>query len=423
MFPFQCKAFILRHRTNCIYECFENNIPVFIIRNCFVSPRPNHFTIFCRNTNNIKWSPASGLDNSQSQNPTATPTISTTYIVIAANGVCQVNDTVSVTIDSPLVDAGKDTTLCGQTLLQLQASGGVQYQWIPVIGLSDANISNPVVSLTDSVTYSVTGTDQLGCSNTDSIRIKYSPSPVFSISKSDTTICKGDSVSVTASGGNMYSWEPVETILQPLQDSVRMIPDLTTIYTVTITNTVCSLTDKKQFTVSVLPSPAPAIVKSNDIDCARDSALLTASGGILYNWLPATGLTSTNTAATIAMPDKNIIYTVKVTDENGCMASDTIQLTVKKGGENKYGIPNAFTPNGDGINDCFGMRSWKYIKLFDLAIFNRWGVLLFHTNNISDCWNGMYKSNYQPNGAYVYQVHAETDCGIVDKKGTFVLIR
>ena len=61
-------------------------------------------------------------------------------------------------------------------------------------------------------------------------------------------------------------------------------------------------------------------------------------------------------AITLANPNGDIIYSVKVTGENGCILTDTIQLTVIKGGKNKYGIASAFTPNADGLNDCFGVK-------------------------------------------------------------------
>jgi gliding motility-associated-like protein len=87
-------------------------------------------------------------------------------------------------------------------------------------------------------------------------------------------------------------------------------------------------------------------------------------------------------------------------------------------------IPDAFTPNGDGLNEIFkptmaGLRSLTFFR-----IYNRWGQLLFETTQPNTGWNGKFKGDEQPNGAYVYTVQAIDYLGeIINKKGTFVLIR
>ena len=86
-------------------------------------------------------------------------------------------------------------------------------------------------------------------------------------------------------------------------------------------------------------------------------------------------------------------------------------------------VPTAFTPNYDGLNDCYGLKYWPYASSFELSIFDRWGVLLFRTTDIYGCWDGKYKGKDQPVGVYVYMIKATTECGPTFKKGTFVLIR
>jgi gliding motility-associated-like protein len=87
-------------------------------------------------------------------------------------------------------------------------------------------------------------------------------------------------------------------------------------------------------------------------------------------------------------------------------------------------IPNAFTPNGDNINDCFGMRNWPATSSYQLCIYNRWGQLVFKTTNILECWNGDFKGQPQPMGTYVYNIIANTvPCGESSIKGYITLIR
>lgn len=387
----------------------------------------NHSSVVLQSTiqhaDNIQWQPSISLTSTIIESPSASPNHPITYIVTALNKGCQTKDTVNVNVIMTKVFAGNDTTVCGASSLQLNAFGGVRYQWFPGTGLSDPNISNPIAYLANGITYKVIGTDMYGCSDTDSIKIRSLPKPVFAISTTDTTICKGSTILVSATGGNSYNWKPSETVQQPLEGSGVITPNTSAIYTVNITDTVCNITGEEQINITVLPSPIVSAVKSNDITCSKDSAILLASGGIHYTWSPTSGLSNPNDSLTLATPEKNMNYTVKVMSENGCTATDSIQLFVVTGGKNKYGIPSAFTPNNDGLNDCFGVGNWKYIKLFDFSIYDRWGSLLFHTNKTSDCWDGNYKGNKEPNGSYVYKIHAETDCSIVEKVNTFVLIR
>ncbi|MBL7743842.1 MAG: gliding motility-associated C-terminal domain-containing protein [Chitinophagaceae bacterium] len=86
-------------------------------------------------------------------------------------------------------------------------------------------------------------------------------------------------------------------------------------------------------------------------------------------------------------------------------------------------VPTAFTPNYDGLNDCYGVKQWPFANSFELSIFNRWGELLFRTTDIYACWDGKYKGSDQPIGAYIYMIRATTSCGPTFKKGTFLLIR
>ena len=86
-------------------------------------------------------------------------------------------------------------------------------------------------------------------------------------------------------------------------------------------------------------------------------------------------------------------------------------------------MPNSFTPNGDGKNDCFGIKFWGVILQLEFFIYNRYGENVFYTSDPYQCWNGLYKSNKPLPGNYVYYIKAKTTCGIVEKKGNVLLIR
>jgi len=126
----------------------------------------------------------------------------------------------------------------------------------------------------------------------------------------------------------------------------------------------------------------------------------------------------------VATPTQTTMYYVQISNTNGCTAQDSIEVKVIVGeAENGYMLPTAFTPNNDGYNDCFGIKKWGYVTDLDFSVYNRWGNIIFHTNNSSNCWDGTYNGVQQPTGAYVYQIRAKTICGNVYRKGTIVLIR
>ena len=85
-------------------------------------------------------------------------------------------------------------------------------------------------------------------------------------------------------------------------------------------------------------------------------------------------------------------------------------------------VPNSFTPNGDGINETFGAYS-EGVKDFTLQVYDRWGAMIFESNDISKRWDGMYKGQIAQQGSYVYKIQAKAINGrILTKKGTVNLI-
>jgi gliding motility-associated-like protein len=86
-------------------------------------------------------------------------------------------------------------------------------------------------------------------------------------------------------------------------------------------------------------------------------------------------------------------------------------------------VANAFTPNNDGLNDCFGVPYWGRVADFSMIIYNRWGETVFKTTDPAQCWDGMYKGVRQNTGAFIYQIAATGVCGKVYRKGTVMLVR
>ncbi|RXK83786.1 gliding motility-associated C-terminal domain-containing protein [Filimonas effusa] len=187
---------------------------------------------------------------------------------------------------------------------------------------------------------------------------------------------------------------------------------------------LCNRADTMQSIVTIRPETKLLVTKSNDIDCVLGSANLSVSGGMRYEWAPAASLSNPYSYNPIVRTDTTTWFYVQSADSYGCRAKDSILVRVIRNANlNTYPLVNAFTPNGDGLNDCFGIKNWGYIKSMELAIYNRWGQQVFVTNNPGDCWNGKFNNADQPPGTFVVTIKAETLCGTVIKNGTLVLLR
>ncbi|MDP4263903.1 MAG: PKD domain-containing protein [Bacteroidota bacterium] len=370
------------------------------------------------------WFPPAGLNNPAISNPLASPLTTTQYIVsgTSASG-CIAKDTVNIIVNpKPVVNASNDTAICKNSSLQLFAGGGGTYAWTPTATLNDPTIPNPVASPTTNTTYYVTVTGTNTCINTDSVKVSLHPDPVFTINP-PITICDKDSVRLTAGGGNIYTWQPDPSLNNPAIANPVATPAVTTIYSVNIQETVCNNSATLTTTVIVNPLPVVRASKSNDLDCSNDRSQLNATGAATYVWTPASSLNNPVIANPVALPVINTQYVVKGTDASGCSNYDSVTVNFASVNTSGYFMPNAFTPNHDGLNDCYGIRYWGVIQQLEFSIYNRWGQRIFFTTDPNACWDGMYNGKMQDIGVYVYMIKAKTLCGDTFKKGLFTLVR
>jgi gliding motility-associated-like protein len=379
------------------------------------------------NGNTYSWSPSTGLSNPALQNPVANPSANTRYIITVNPGTqCTATDSVNIAVNPlPVVQATGDTTLCagGSGQISAVSPNNVSYNWSPVAGLSNPAIYNPVASPTSSTIYTVLVTDGNNCSSAASVTVNVNPQPVFAISPAAKQICVGDPLTITASGGDIYQWFPPETVASPTAASTQVNPQSSTTYGVAITNSTCKITDTVYSVITVSGQLNVTVSKSNDVDCLMGSTNLLATGGYNYTWTPAATLNFANIANPVASPLETTVYYVTV-KKNGCTAQDSITVNVNAANaEYAYKVASAFTPNGDNVNDCFGLKYWGGVKTLEFEIYNRWGNRVFYTTDVSKCWDGTFNGTPQPTGTFVYQIKATTICGNIYRKGTLVLIR
>jgi len=374
---------------------------------------------------NYLWSPANSLNNSTIASPLAFPGSTTEYFVTSLypNG-CIAKDSLTITVNpSPVISKSNDTLICSNGLAQLYASGGNQYLWFPAATLSNATIPNPVASPGSNTTYSVTVTNSQGCSKVDSVNVTVRQLSSLSVIPS-FGICKNETAQLTASGGDLYAWTPTGSLSNSSISNPVANPDTTTIYSVTITDTVCNYNSVLTTTISVNPLPVITAVKSNDIDCANSTSQLSASGALQYNWTPDSSLSNSTIFNPVASPLAPTTYVVTGVDANGCENTDSITVDVTITNVPAYLMPTAFTPNADGLNDCYGLKYWGMVESLEFSVYNRWGERVFFTKNPGDCWDGTFKGKKQGTGVFVYMIKAKTNCSNeIFRKGTFTLVR
>lgn len=384
------------------------------------------------------------------------PTQSGTYWVTASLNGCHVSDTVQVTlIPSPEINLGNDTVLCeGQTLMLDVAIPNATYLW------QNQSTTDGFVAQHGG-TYWVTVTQGL-CNDTDSITVTDVPNPAFNLGN-DTGFCTGNPVvlDVTISSGT-YRWQNNST-------ASTFTPAQSGTYWVEVTLGTCTLADSIDITVH----PLPVVDIGNDsIVCIGNTVLLDATApGFTYQWqdasvLPTYTVSQSGTYAvlitdsnhcqnsdsvqvtyisppdidfddstlcfgdvwildintpyaTYLWQDKSVLPNFVVTHEGlyWCMASnacgsdaDSVEVDFRRCNCNIY-IPNSFTPDQNNINETFKARPDAECSLqeYTFSIFDRWGQLLFETQDASYGWDGGVNGTLAQMGMYTYRLHYKFD--------------
>jgi gliding motility-associated-like protein len=233
---------------------------------------------------------------------------------------------INVTVNPlPTVSVSGADTVCAGTIVGLTASGATSYSWSPSSGLSCINCANPNATPSTTTTYTVIGTDNAGCKDTETVTIRILSLPNVSAGR-DTFVCKLNSIQLSASGAKSYVWTPAATLNCDTCISPIASPATTTTYTVTGTDSNgCVNTD--QIKVSIYTQPSINAGPDQTI-CAGQSAQLQASGGVSYLWSPAGTLSCSACSNPVSLPLVSIDYTLVGMDNNGCSDSDKVHIEV-----------------------------------------------------------------------------------------------
>jgi len=270
--------------------------------------------------------------------------------------------------------------------------------------------------------------DDIGCTGSDSIRVRVVQPETVQVSPDSTAICLGKEVPITATGAYSYSWIGSGLNAANISNPVAS-PSVSTVYRVAGSDSAGCFSDTVSVIVTVLP--VPTVNAGPDLQVLAETPVTIPAVGspdvVAWLWTPSIDLSCTNCAQPVCTPKQTQQYIVTVTAADGCMASDTVVVKLLCD-EAKVRIPDAFTPNGDGHNDRFTVLGAISV-VNHMAIYDRWGVKVFEADHFAPAdpgtgWDGTMHGQPAPPGVYVY--YAEMQCpggGVFIMKGTVVLIR
>lgn len=364
-------------------------------------------TLTSSGANSYTWNPGSA----PGQTISTTPTVTTNYIVTGQElGGCTATAAVAVTVVTTptLVFSPSSPTLCLGNSINLIVNGAVNYTWNP----GSLTTGTIVVTPTATTIYTVEGSVGT-CSGTANSTLQVFPNPTISVANSSSLcIVSGSSFIILATGATAYNWAPISAT----NESVIVTPSVSIIYTVTGTN---AFGCPSSLTTQVNVSPNLSYSASQIEICSGKSVTLSANGALLYNWFPG-NQTGNNI---IVVPEVSTTYTVIGMDG---ICSNTKTLSIEVFQNPITDIPEIFTPNDDGKNDFFAIKT-QYPTKIKLSVFNRWGNLVYHHDEYDNSWNGTSTEKMQlgsgklPEGTYYFIIELD-NCNYELVKG-FVVIQ
>jgi len=370
----------------------------------------------------ISWSPSTNLTGATLPNPIVYPKTTTTYKVTLNENGCVNTDSVKVrVVDFVTLNAGADSTICLTDSAQLNPiTDGLRFTWSPSSSLSNPLIKQPFAYPGSQTTYTVTAS--IGkCKASDEVTIRTIPYP-FADAGVDTTVCYRDTA--TLKGiilGSRFSWSPVNTLAQPNNLVTAAFPTQPTVYRLTAYDTLgCPKPGFDEVLVNVRDKVNT--FAGNDTAIVIGQPLqLRGQGAELFEWTPPLGLSNRNIGDPVAYLSQDIVYILKAYTAEGCYALDTVSVTVFKTNPDIF-VPNAFAP--EGKNRILKPITPGISRLDYFRVFNRWGQLMFNTQEPGKGWDGTIAGRVQDTGTYVWMVSGTDYTGKkVSKKGTATLIR
>lgn len=356
---------------------------------------------------NYNWASNYSINTTSGQSVRIWPAIDTVYTATARyNDNCTVIDSIKISVKSAIpIFLGSDTSFCQGGSVSLVAGAGFSsYQW-------NTGATTSSISVSSTGMYFIAATNSSGCVSRDTLNIiEIFPNPIVNLG-TDTSICRNTTLLLNAgSGFTNYNW-------QNNSHNQHFPANSAGTYWVTVTNNNgCTGTDSLTI-LRVLDTARNFI--DPVIEICEHTLSQVKPGSAFNSYLWSTG--STKDSILINQPGN---YWLQVINTSGCKAKESFTVINKKCMSGVY-FPNAFTPNNDNKNDYFKALVYEDLDDFEMAVYNRYGQMVFTTKDYSTGWDGTFKGVVQDSGVFVWfcTYKLKQSDNKETRKGTVLLLR
>ncbi|WP_118973429.1 choice-of-anchor L domain-containing protein [Taibaiella koreensis] len=328
----------------------------------------------------------------------------------------------------PMVKCPRDTFR-----INSEMAAGLNYSWSPAALILDPSLQN--IKTVPSVTtpYKITVTQPGAPATCPPVSRTYvavvEPIPQITLVK-ERTECLPDSLNINlyAEPGNInytWSWTPADYLRDDFSPNNKFYAapgDYK--YVVTATTPVAHCSNKDSMLIHVVPPFEFESVTPVDttIHYGDQIKLSSRSEAIYWQWDPVTYLSDALAREPLATPLEDMQYRLIGMNQYGC--TDTALVKIKVEYDTRSGMPNAFSPNGDGMNDVFKIQNLRFDKMTEFRIFNRWGRQVFETNIPTKGWDGTINGKPAAPDVYYYLIKLTLPGGVPKVlKGDVTLVR
>lgn len=398
-------------------------------------------SVFLNNNNldwlSFYWTPESDFIDNTVFNPTVKPNTSTKYTAFLSapaidSFICKASfDVIVNVLKQAEFQQVYDSIICSKsTILKVITDTVNSVKWYDnnQFNVVKATGGTWLVTPDRHHVYNAIVTGQNGCMDTLSFNLT---NQLPDISIDPVLICAGDTSVLKITNLILEDtltciWSPTDkVIIDPITGQSYVTSNKDQWLYLNCTNQFgCSLNDSLLVDVFEYKPPLTVTAIPDTTTLGGTSQLIaTLDKAYTYIWTPAGSLSATNIYNPIASPITTTEYKVQIINEDGCRNEAFIKIYIVSCDEPFTFIPNAFSPNGDGINDVFSLRG-EYVTNMDMMIFNRWGEKVFHSTDQNVGWDGTLKGERLGPDVFAYIIEFTCfDGNKYIKKGNVSLIR
>ena len=329
------------------------------------------------------------------------------------------NDSTIITIvvsAPPTAIAGPDTTLCYNETYTMRGAGGITYLWTPAKYLSNDTIAAPKAVLPNTQLYTLYVRNKYGCEDSSQVLLTVKPKLSVKIGSFSNPVCYSSPVSLSAvgSGGdsNHYSfdWSIDSLVGNPINPIIYK----SGFHKVILSDNCSGLPAMDSVYINVVPRPTADFAILNRHPYVQDTSFRfqnLSKNATKYLWTFGDSSASNTASDPVHIYTDSGTYKISLVAYGKC-ANDTGYGYIHIFGKyiNIY-IPDAFSPNGDGVNDIFDIKGLGFVD-YNFSIYNRWGELTFETTDTKKSWDGIFKNQPATEGIYVYMIMVTDQFGI-----------